>query len=112
MTFNHSLENTIDACGITTKTLQSALVKIKTEANNEPFTPYSAEEQRAILLLAISSNIAPALASTLFLTADSDVYDALETPSQLVEALEKYPPTADAIFKSLAVKTAMDMFDD
>lgn len=101
MTFDHTLDNTLTACGITAKDILSVASKIKAELNNSSFTPYTDEEQLAILVLATSADNY-LLCNTLNFV-DKSVYSDINTQSQLVENLLKYPPTVEQIYKTLAV---------
>ena len=111
MTFNHSLNNTLDACSVTHKDVLSVALKIKAEANNEPFTPFTDVEQRALLILATGAD--KGLLINTFNLIDESIFDATNTQSQLVENLIKYPPTIEQIYKVLAIhqfdKMAKDM---
>ena len=102
MTFNHTLDDTLKACSVTTDAILSVALKIKAEVTNEPFTPYTDEEERALLVLAISSDKG-LLANTLNFV-DETVFDSISTLSQLVENLLKYPPTVKRIYKVLAMR--------
>ena len=101
MTFDHTLDNTLTACGITAKDILSVAFKIKAELNNSSFTAYTDEEQLAILVLATSADNS-LLYNTLNFV-DKSVCSDISTPSQLVENLLKYPPTVEQIYKTLAV---------
>ena len=56
MTFNHSLDNTLEACSVTPEDMLSVALKIKAEIYNEPFTPFTDVEQRALLILATGAD--------------------------------------------------------
>ena len=101
MTFDHTLDNTLAACGITAKDILSVAFKIKAELNNSSFTAYTDEEQLALLVLATSADN-DLLYHTLKLV-DKSVCSDIDTQSQLVENLLKYPPTVEQIYKTLAV---------
>ena len=101
MTFDHTLDNTLTACGITAKDILSVAFKIKAELDNSSFTAYTDEEQLAILVLATSADN-HLLYNTLNFV-DKSVCSDIGTQSQLVENLLKYPPTVEQIYKTLAV---------
>lgn len=102
MTFNHSLNNPLDACSVTPKDVLSVALKIKAEADNEPFTPFTDVEQRALLILATSAD--KGLLINTFNLIDESIFDATNTQSKLVENLIKYPPTIEQIYKVLAMR--------
>ena len=110
MIFNHSLDNTLKACNITPEDILSVASKIKAELDNEPFTPFTDVEQRALLILATGADKG-LLANTLNFI-DETVFDATNTQSQLVENLIKYPPTAEQIYKVLAMRQLNEMVQD
>ena len=110
MTFNHSLNNTLDACSVTHKDVLSVALKIKAEANNEPFTPFTDVEQRALLILATGAD--KGLLINTFNLIDESIFDATNTQSQLVENLIKYPPTIEQIYKVLAIHQFNEMAKD
>ena len=102
MTFDHTLDNILKACSVTPEDMISIVLKIKAEINNEPFTAYTDEEQRALLVLATGAD-----KSLLYNTlnfVDRSVCDSIDTKSQLVENLLKYPPTVEQIYKVLAIR--------
>ena len=101
MTFDHTLDNTLTACGITVKDMLSVASKLKAEINNSSFTAYTDKEQLALLVLATNAD-----SSLLYNTlnfVDKSVCSDIDTQSQLVENLLKYPPTVEQIYKTLAV---------
>lgn len=110
MTFNHTLDDTLKACNVTTDAILSVALKIKAEANNEPFTSYTDEEQRALLVLAITSD--KGLLYNALNFVDKSVCDSIGTLSQLVENLLKYPPTVEQIYKVLAVRQLSEIIED
>ena len=110
MTFNHSLDDTLKACSITPEDILSVASKIKAELYNEPFTPFTDVEQRALLILATGADKG-LLASTLNFI-DETVFDAINTQSELVENLIKYPPTTEQIYKVLAMRQLNKMAQD
>lgn len=101
MTFDHTLDNTLTACGITALDILSVALKIKAELNNSSFTAYTDKEQLALLVLATSADNR-LLYNTLNFV-DKSVCSAIDAQSQLVENLLKYPPTVEQIYKTLAV---------
>lgn len=101
MTFDHTLDNTLTACGITAKDILAVALKIKAELDNSSFTAYTDEEQLALLVLATSAD-SGLLYNTLNFV-DKSVCSDIDTQSQLVENLLKYPPTVEQIYKTLAV---------
>ena len=110
MTFNHSLDNTLKACSVTLEDILSVASKIKAELDNEPFTPFTAEEQRAMLILATGAD--KGLLINTFSYIDESIFDATNTQSQLVENLIKYPPTTEQIYKVLAMRQLNEMAKD
>ena len=110
MTFNHSLDNTLKACSVTTEDMLSVALKIKAEIDNKPFTPFTDEEQRALLILATSAD--KGLLSNTLNFIDESIFDAINTQSQLVENLIKYPPTTEQIYKVLAMRQFNEMAKD
>lgn len=98
--FDHTQEKVTAACGLTSDTMHAALRKIRKEVKNEPFEPYTAEENRAILLMAVLDS--PLIPSALAFL-DKSLTQTMETASQAVEMAEKYPPTADTILKTMAM---------
>ena len=102
MTFNHTLNDTLKACSVTPATILSVALKIKAEIDNESFTSYTDEEQRALLVLATTTDKG-LLYNTLYFI-DKSVCDSIDTQSQLVENLLKYPPTVEQIYKILALR--------
>ena len=110
MTFNHSLDNTLEACSVTPEDVLSVALKIKAESNNKPFTPFTDVEQRALLILATGADES-LLISTFHLT-DESIFDATYTQSQLVENLIKYPPTIEQIYKVLAIRQFNEIAKD
>ncbi len=107
--YNHTLESTLDACNITADDLHSLSTKLYQEVNNEPYSAYTAKEQTGLLILATSADKS-LLANTLNFV-DESIFDALSTHSEVVEALEKYPPTAEQIIKVLAMRHINSMYD-
>ena len=101
MTFDHTLDNTLTACGITAKDILSVAFKIKAELGNSSFTAYTDEEQRALLVLATSAD--NSLLHNTLNFVDKSIRNDIDTQSQLVENLLKYPPTVEQIYKTLAV---------
>ena len=101
MTFDHTLDDTLTACGITAKDILSVAFKIKAELDNSSVTAYTDEEQLALLVLATSADNG-LLYNTLNFV-DKSVCSDIGTQSQLVENLLKYPPTVEQIYKTLAV---------
>ena len=110
MTFNHSLDNTLEACNITPEDILSVALKIKAEIDNEPFTPFTDEEQRALLILATGADKSLLLNTLNFI--DESIFDATSTQSQLVENLIKYPPTTEQIYKVLAMRQLNEMVEN
>lgn len=102
MTFDHTLDNILKACNVTADAMLSVALKIKAEINNEPFTAYTDEEQRALLVLATSTD--KGLLYNTLNFVDRSVCDGINTQSQLVENLLKYPPTVEQIYKVLAIR--------
>lgn len=102
MTFDHTLDNTLTACGITAKDMLSVAFKLKAEINNSSFTAYTDEEQLALLVLATSADD-HLLYNTLNFV-DKSVCSDIDTQSQLIENLLKYPPTVEQIYKTLAIR--------
>ena len=102
MTFNHSLNNTLEACSVTPEDILSVALKIRAEIDNEPFTPFTDVEQRALLILATSAD--KGLLINTFNFIDESIFDAINTQSELVENLIKYPPTTEQIYKVLAMR--------
>ena len=110
MTFNHSLDNTLEACSVTPEDMLSVAFKLKAEIDNEVFTPFTDEEQRALLILATGSD--KGLLINTFNFIDESIFDATNTQSQLVENLIKYPPTIEQIYKVLAMRRLNEMAQD
>lgn len=110
MTFNHSLDNTLEACSVTPKDVLSVVLKIKAEIDNEPFTPFTDIEQRALLILATGAD-KNLLVNTLNFI-DESIFDTTNTQSQLVENLVKYPPTTEQIYKVLALRQFNEITED
>ncbi len=110
MTFNHSLNNTLEACSVTPKDMLSVALKIKAEINNEPFTPFTDVEQRALLILATGAD--KSLLINTFNFIDESIFYATNTQSQLVENLIKYPPTTEQIYKILALRQLNEIAKD
>ena len=110
MTFNHSLNNTLEACSVTPEDMLSVALKIKAEINNEPFTAYTDEEQRALLVLATGAD--KGLLYNTLNFVDRSICDGINTQSQLVENLLKYPPTVEQIYKVLAIRELSEMAED
>ena len=100
--FDHNNDSTTAACGLTTDNLLAAIKKLHAEANNQPFEPYTAEDRRSLLLLAVNSDKS-LLANTLNFV-DESIFDAIDSKSKLVEALEKYPPTFEQIVAVMAMR--------
>ena len=100
--FNHDNNSTIEACGLTTDNLLTAIKKLHAEANNQPFEPYTAEDKRSLLLLAVNADKS-LLANTLNFV-DESIFDSIDSKSKLIEALEKYPPTFEQIVAVLAMR--------
>ena len=100
--FDHNNDSTTAACGLTNDNLITALKKLHNEANNKPFAPYTAEERRALLLVAVDSDKS-LLANTLRFV-DESIFDAIDSKSKLIEALEKYPPTFEQIIAVMAMR--------
>ena len=100
--FNHSLENTLEACSISPETVLSVAKKLRAEINDEPFSPYTDEEYRALLILAVGSDKSVLLNTFNFV--DDSIYETTNSQSELVENLLKYPPTVDQIYKVLAIR--------
>ena len=100
--FNHDNDSTIEACGLATDNLLTAIKKLHAEANNQPFEPYTAEDKRSLLLLAVNADKS-LLANTLNFV-DESIFDSIDSKSKLIEALEKYPPTFDQIVAVLAMR--------
>lgn len=110
MTFNHSLSNILEACGVTPEDMLSVALKIKAEIYNEPFTPFTDVEQRALLILAAGAD--KSLLMNTFNLIDRSIFDATNTQSQLVENLIKYPPTTEQIYKVLAMRQLNELAKD
>ena len=110
MTFNHSLNNTLEACSVTPKDILSVAFKIKAEIDNKSITPFTDEEQRALLILATGANKSLLINTLNFI--DKTVFDATNSQSQLVENLIKYPPTTEQIYKVLAMRQFNEMAKD
>ena len=109
-TFNHSLDNTLEACSVTPEDMLSVALKIKAEVDNEPFTPFTDVEQRALLILATGAD-----KSLLYNTlnfVDRSVCNGIDTQSQLVENLLKYPPTVEQIYKVLAMRKLSTIIEE
>ena len=110
MTFDHTLDNTLKACNVTADAILSVALKIKAEINNEPFTAYTDEEQRALLVLAVNAD--KALLYSALNLVDRPVCDGINTQSQLVENLLKYPPTVEQIYKVLAMRELRTIIEE
>lgn len=106
-TFDHSSTNTLTACGVTASDLVTALKKLHDEINGRPFEPYTETDNVSFYILAITEDKS-LLANTLNFV-DKSVFDAVDSHSELVEALMKYPPTADQIIKTLAMRAFNNM---
>ena len=100
--FNHNNDSTTAACGLTTDNLLAAIKKLHNEASNEPFAPYTAEDRRALLLLAVNTD--PSLLANTLNFVDESVFKSIDSKSKLIEALEKYPPTFEQIIAVMAVR--------
>ena len=100
--FDHNNDSTTAACRLTNDNLITAIKKLHAEANNLPFEPYTAEDKRSLLLLAVNADKS-LLANTLNFV-DESIFDAIDSKSKLIEALEKYPPTFDQIVAVLAMR--------
>ena len=100
--FNHNNDSTIAACGLTADNLLAAIKKLHAEVHNQPFEPYTAEDRRSLLLLAVNSDKS-LLANTLNFV-DESVFNAIDSKSKLIEALEKYPPTFEQIVAVMAMR--------
>ena len=101
-TFNHDASNTLVACGVTSADVGAALRKLHDEINGRPFEPYTETDNISFYILATTEDKS-LLANTLNFV-DESVFDAVDSHSKLVEALMKYPPTADQIIKILAMR--------
>lgn len=107
--YDHTQRKVTDAIGITSTAVTDALDKIRTELSGKSFEPYTPEEQRALLLLAAESS--PVLFNTLgfhdlsLMRREDGKH--LST-SEVIERLEKYPPTADMIIKTMAISQALN----
>ena len=106
-TYNHSSTNTLTACGVTSADLTAALKKLYDEINGRPFEPYTETDNISFYVLATMEDKS-LLANTLNFV-DESVFDAVTSHSKLVEALMKYPPTADQIIKILAMRAYNNM---
>ena len=106
-TFNHDASNTLVACGVTSADVDAAIRKLHDEINGRPFEPYTETENISFYILATTEDKL-LLANTLNFV-DESVFDAVNSHSELVEALMKYPPTADQIIKTLAVRAYNNM---
>ena len=100
--FNHNNDSAIEACGLTNDNLIAAVKKLHAEANNLPFEPYTAEDKRSLLLLAV--NVDKSLLANTLNFVDESIFDSIDSKSKLIEALEKYPPTFDQIVAVLAMR--------
>ena len=106
--YDHTQSKVTDAIGITGTNITDVLDKIRAELGGKPFEPYTPEEQRALLLLAVESS--PVLLNTLVfhdLTLMYKENDKYLSTSEFIERLEKYPPTADIIIKTMAIGAAL-----
>lgn len=105
--YDHTQSKVTDAISITGTNVTDVLDKIRAELGGKPFEPYTPEEQRALLLLAAESS--PVLFNTLGFHDLTLMYKEngkhLST-SEIIERLEKYPPTADIIIKTMAIDAA------
>ena len=101
-TFDHSSTNTLTACGITSADVGAALKKLHDQISGRPFEPYTETDNISFYVLATTEDKS-LLANTLNFV-DESVFDAVKSHSELVEALMKYPPTADQIIKILAMR--------
>ena len=106
-TYNHSSTNTLTACGVTASDLVTALKKLHDEINGRPFEPYTETDNISFYVLAITEDKS-LLANTLNFV-DESIFGAVDSYSELVEALMKYPPTADQIIKVLAMRAYNNM---
>ena len=109
--YNHTTENTITACGLTTSIVTAAATKLIKELHDEPFEPYTDLEKRALLMLAISGDSASVLLNALHFI-DTSLYDNVDCRSKAVEMLEKYPPTVDQILKTFAMRELNELQKD
>ena len=105
--FDHNNESTLAACGLTAADVSAAFEKLHNEISNKPFGPYTATDKRALLILAVGSDKS-LLANTLNFV-DESVFDAIDSKSKLIEALEKYPPTFDQIVAVMAMREFSDI---
>ena len=108
--YDHTQSKVTDAIGITGTTVTDVLDKIRAELGGKPFEPYTSEEQRALLLLAAESS--PVLFNTLGFHDLTLMYKENGkhlTTSEVIERLEKYPPTADIIIKTMAIGAALNV---
>ena len=106
-TFDHSSTNTLTACGVTSADVGAALKKLHDEINGRPYEPYTETDNVSFYILATAEDKS-LLANTLNFV-DESVFDAVKSYSELVEALMKYPPTADQIIKILAMRAYNNM---
>ena len=106
-TFDHSSADTLTACGVTASDLVTALKKLHDEINGRPFEPYTETDNVSFYILATTVDKS-LLANTLNFV-DESVFDTVTSHSKLVEALMKYPPTADQIIKVLAMRAYNNM---
>ena len=108
--FDHTLENTLEACGVTARDVMSIGQKLQDEIANKPFTPYTPAEQVALVVLAVGDD-ANLLVNTLNFV-DESIFEAVTSKSEVVEALIKYPPTTEQIYKVLAIRKLSDMMEE
>ena len=101
-TFDHNSTDILTACGVTSADLNAALKKLNNEVNGKPFEPYTEIDNISFYVLATTKDKS-LLANTLNFV-DKSVFDAVNSHSKLIEALMKYPPTADQIIKTLAMR--------
>ena len=106
-TFDHSSTNILTACGVTASDVTAALKKLHDEISGRPFEPYTETDNISFYILATTEDKS-LLANTLNFV-DESVFDAVNSHSKLVEALMKYPPTADQIIKTLAMRAYNNM---
>ena len=101
-TFDHNASSTLTACNVTSDDVNKAIKKLHNEVNGRPFEPYTETDNVCFYILATTDDKS-LLANTLNFV-DESVFDAVDSHSKLVEALMKYPPTADQIIKVLAMR--------
>lgn len=106
-TFDHSSTDTLTACNVTSDDVNKAIKKLRNEVNGRPFEPYTETDNISFYVLATIADKS-LLANTLNFV-DESIFDAVNSHSELVEALLKYPPTADQIIKVLAMRAYNNM---